>query len=95
MSYIGTFPKVHADWLLSLDEPEGITDFGNGRVRFTATAFTYLRNLPEHLDGRIDDNDTIWIAYESYKLTRGQPEASLGEHDEGVEEVLAVRERAA
>jgi hypothetical protein len=23
MSYIGTFGRVHADWLLSLDEPRG------------------------------------------------------------------------
>jgi hypothetical protein len=70
MNYVGTFPKVHADWLLSLDEPIGITDLGNGRVGFTAEAFTYLRNLPEILDGRIDGNDTIWIAFDPYKLTR-------------------------
>ena len=70
--YVGTFPRISVDWLLDLDQPAGITDLGDGRVGFTAAAFTYLRNLPDHLDGHIDGTDTIWLAGDPYKLTRAR-----------------------
>ncbi|MER5662625.1 hypothetical protein [Streptomyces mirabilis] len=52
------------------DEPEGITHLGDGTVRFAGPAVACLRSLPERLDCRVDGENRIRLAGESYPLIR-------------------------
>ncbi|MGW7362044.1 hypothetical protein ACWGI8_01120 [Streptomyces sp. NPDC054841] len=69
-TYTTVLHPDHAAWLAALDEPEGITHLGDGRVRLTGPAVAYLRGLPERLGCHVDDEDRIWLAGESYRLIR-------------------------
>jgi hypothetical protein len=72
-TYTATVYEGQAAWLATLDEPDGITHLGGGAVRFTSPAIAYMRSLPEHVGStgcRVDNEDRLWIAGSSYRLTR-------------------------
>lgn len=73
VTYVAEVHRDHATHLAALDEPEGITHLGNGRVRFTSPAVAYLRSLPERLDCRVDGENLIRLAGASYPLIREIP----------------------
>ncbi|MFF3653948.1 hypothetical protein [Streptomyces olivochromogenes] len=77
VTYIAEVHRDYAAHLAALDEPEGITHLGNGTVRFTSPAVAYLRSLPERLDCRIDGENRIRLAGESYPLIREIPHATV------------------
>ncbi|MHC0433211.1 hypothetical protein ACX6XY_23990 [Streptomyces sp. O3] len=69
-TYTTELHRDHAAWLVALDEPEGITDLGGGRVRFTGPAVAYLRGLPARLGCHVDQEDRIWLAGQPHRLIR-------------------------
>nr|BFD86126.1 hypothetical protein StreXyl84_55270 [Streptomyces sp. Xyl84] len=69
-TYTADVDVEQARWLAALDEPEGMTHLGRGRVRFTGSAVAYLRSLPEHLDCHVDHKDRLWLAGDAYPLKR-------------------------
>ncbi|MFJ8020549.1 hypothetical protein [Streptomyces sp. NPDC096311] len=73
---VGEVHRDHATHLAALDEPEGVTHLGNGTVRFTSPAVACLRSLPERLDCRVDGENRIRLAGESYPLIREIPHAA-------------------
>ncbi|MGI5253489.1 hypothetical protein [Actinacidiphila glaucinigra] len=76
-TYTAEVHQQHAVRLASLDEPEGITHLGNGTVRFTSPAVAYLRSLPERFGCRVDGEDRIRLAGDSYQLIRETPHTIL------------------
>ncbi len=70
MAYTANMDEASASWLAGLDEPQGITHLGNGKVRFSQSAYSYLRNVPPHMDVHIDSHDRICLSEGSYQLTR-------------------------
>ncbi|OLZ57356.1 hypothetical protein BS329_01395 [Amycolatopsis coloradensis] len=53
-----------------LDEPQGITNLGDGRVRFTAYAYTYLRNVTGDRDNSIDASGQIKLGGDYFPVIR-------------------------
>jgi hypothetical protein len=75
-TYTAEVHRDHAARLAALDEPEGITHLGNGTVRLTSPAVAYLRSLPERVGCRIDGEDRIRLAGDSYPLIRETPHST-------------------
>lgn len=46
-TYVGTIDQRQAEWLGSLDLPEGMTHLGGGKMRFTDIAVAYFRGGPQ------------------------------------------------
>jgi hypothetical protein len=71
-TYSAVVDEGHAEWLAALEEPEGITNLGNGRVRFTESAVAFLRNPPSPLNlyVQVHGADELALDLCSYKLTR-------------------------
>ncbi|TXS35603.1 hypothetical protein EAO75_43920 [Streptomyces sp. uw30] len=71
-TYTAVVDEGHAEWLAALEEPKGITNLGNGRVRFTESAVAFLRNppMPLSLYVQVHGADELALDLCSYKLTR-------------------------
>lgn len=70
-TYTAAVDPGHAEWLTTLEEPEGITHLGDGRVRFTESAVAYLRNPPTQLGLFVEvQGDDLVLDLTPYKLTR-------------------------
>ncbi|WP_340687616.1 hypothetical protein LCL61_16455 [Amycolatopsis coloradensis] len=70
-TYTAIVDPGHAEWLTTLEEPQGITHLGNGRVRFTEAAVAYLRNPPSPLSLYVQvQGDELVVDLVPYKLTR-------------------------
>ncbi|MGY6655005.1 hypothetical protein ACXIZN_22835 [Amycolatopsis sp. TRM77291] len=70
-TYTAVVDPGHAEWLTTLEEPQGITHLGGGRVRFTEAAVAYLRNPPSPLSLYLQvQDDELVVDLVPYKLTR-------------------------
>ncbi|WP_414937190.1 hypothetical protein [Amycolatopsis sp. cmx-11-51] len=69
-TYTADVGTHYAEGFDELDKPQGITNLGNGRVRFTAYAYTYLRHVTGHRDGSIDASGQIKLAGDYFPVIR-------------------------
>lgn len=70
-TYTAVVDPGHAEWLGTLEEPAGITQLGNGRVRLTEAAVAYLRNPPSPLSLYVQvQGDELVVDLVPYKLAR-------------------------
>jgi len=70
-TYTAVVDPGHAEWLTTLEEPQGITHLGNGEVRFTEAAIAYLRNPPPPLSLFIEvQGDQLILDFMTYRLTQ-------------------------